>query len=117
MKTLDKQSKKDKVQAYKDRVPEMGIICLRSLATGESFLGASKDIPADFNSVIFKLNAGNHPNKAMQALWKKQGEVGFEQIVLERFEQKDSTKDPTDELEVLRQRYLDQDPLARKIWK
>ena len=114
---MDAQRKKQLMEAYKQRRPEMGVICLRCRETGKGFLGASKDIRADFNSVCFKLSSGGHPNRRLQELWRQYGEGGFEKSVLERLDYDDPLEDHTQELEKLREVCLEQDPKARKIWK
>ena len=46
---MDKAQRKAMIEAWKNRSPEMGVIALRCKETGESFLGVSKNIPAEFN--------------------------------------------------------------------
>lgn len=114
---MDKARKKELQMQYKNRTPEMGVISLRCIATGESFLGASKDIPADLNSVRTKLSANYHPNKKLLALWAQYGEPGFDITVLERLKVTDPAADHTRELEDLREAHLAADPKAEKIWR
>lgn len=114
---MDKAQRKAMVEAWKTRCPEMGVIALRCIATGESFLGASKDTKADFNSSRAKLSSGTHPNKRLSELWGQYGEAGFEFLVLETLNCEDPTKDYTSQLEKLRDAYLAQDPQAVKIWR
>ena len=114
---MDKDRRKELLEAYKNRCPQMGVIALRCIATGDSFLGASKDVPADFNSAKAKLSLDSHPNKALTALWETYGEEGFEFVVLESLECEDPTKDYSPELEKMRERLLAADPKAQKIWR
>lgn len=75
---MDKIRKKELLEAYKHRHPEMGVISYRCKVTGEVFLGISKDTKSDFNSTNMKLAANRHPNKRLQELWNKFGSEGFE---------------------------------------
>ena len=80
---MEQQRKKELQAAYKARKPEMGVICFRWEATGESFLGASQDTQKDYNSNQFKLSMGGHPNRRMQALWNQYGPEAMTFSVLE----------------------------------
>jgi len=97
---MDSVRKKELIEAYKNRRPEMGVISYLCKETGESFLGISKDTKADFNSNNAKLAANYHPNKRMQELWNIYGQNGFE----------------TAELEELREQCFAMNNRASKIW-
>ncbi len=114
---LDIKRKKELLEAYKNRHPEIGVISLKCVDTGESFLGISVDTKADFNSNKFKLSSGIHPNQRLQSLWYQCGESGFELSVLKVLEYKDLEEDHTIKLEALRDLCFAIDPQARRIWK
>lgn len=114
---MDAKRKKEMIEAYKNRCPEMGLIAYRCKETGETFLGISKDTRADFNSNTVKLAANYHPNRRMQELWNTYGQDGFEIFVQEVLKYKDPHEDHTKELEELRELCFLQDPEAKKIWK
>ncbi len=95
----------------------MGVISFACKETGESFLGATGDARAGFNSNRVKLDAGSHPNKRLQELWNTYGEGGFEVSLLVQLEYEDQHADHTEELEELREGCLAADPKASKIWK
>jgi hypothetical protein len=114
---MDKAQRKAMVAEWRLRRPEMGVISIRCKATGESFLGISKDTKADFNSNRAKLASGNHPNKRLTALWAQYGKDGFEWSVLKTLDYEDPNADHTAELEKLREECLAADPKAAKIWK
>ncbi len=105
---MDTKRKKELLEAYKNRHPEMGVISYRCKETGEVFLGISKDTKSGFNSNNMKLAANWHPNKRLQELWNKYGSEGFELSVIE---------DYTAKLESLREQCLAADPNARRIWR
>ena len=113
---MEQQRKKELRAAYKARKPEMGVICFRWEATGESFLGASRDTQKDCNSNRFKLSMGGHPNRRMQALWNQYGPEAVTFSVLETL----STRTPrriTARAGAAAELWLEKDPLAKKIWR
>lgn len=67
---MDINRKKELMEAYKNRRPEMGVVSVRCLATGESFLGTSSDTRATMNGIRVKLNGGLYkppPSRAVEA--------------------------------------------------
>src|SRR5690606_28001717 len=115
--TMDSRRKRELLELYNHRRPEMGVISYRCKETGESFLGISKDTKSDFNSTNLKLSANWHPNKRLQELWNKYGAEGFEQTVIKVLKYDDPHEDHTAELEQLRDECLAADQNARKIWR
>ena len=114
---MDAQRKRDLMEAYKNRRPEMGVIEIKCKATGDSFLGISKDTRADFNGTRIKLESGTHPNKVLEKLWKQYGEAGFELSVLQVLKYDDPLEDHTDELEKMRKERMADMPKAAKLWR
>lgn len=114
---MDTKRRKELVNEWKKRCPEMGVISVKCKATEESFLGISMDTKADFNSTRFKLQLGGHPNKHMQELWNRYGEDGFEFSVLKELKCDDPQKDYTEQLLALRDECMAGDPHALLIWK
>ncbi len=114
---MDMKRKKQLLEEYKNRRPEMGVISYRCLATNESFLGISKDTKADFNSISAKLAANYHPNQRLQELWNHYGMEGFELSVVESLKYESPADDHTVELEALREQYLAHNKQARRIWR
>lgn len=114
---MDAKRKKELLEEYKNRRPEMGVISFRCTATGESFLGISQDIRADFNSNRAKLSMNYHPNGCLQALWNQYGEGAFELTVLKTLEYDDPRENQEPKLEKLREKCLRENPRAERIWK
>lgn len=114
---MDINRKKELIEAYKNRNPEMGVISYRCKETGESFLGISKDTKADFNSANMKFNASWHPNKRLQELWNKYGQDGFELSVIKVLKYDNPHEDYTEKLESMREQCLEADPNAMKLWR
>lgn len=109
--------RKELIEAYKNRRPDMGVVSLRCIATNERFLGVTRDAGAEFNSLQAKLGGGGHPNRRLQQLWNSHGPDGFEFVVVDTLEY-DNPEDVTaDDLQELRDLLLADDPEARKIWK
>lgn len=114
---MDTNRKKQLIEEYKNRHPELGVISFSCKVNGESFYGISKDTRADLNSNRFKLSTGTHPNKRMQELWNQYGECGFELSVVKILKYEDPSKDYTKELNELCEQYLMDDPQATRIWR
>ena len=114
---MDEKTKKQLIAEYKNRTPEPAVISVRCKTTGQTFYGVSMDPRADFNSVRAKLSFGGHPNKKMQALWKQYGADDFDFDVAASLEYKDPAVDYKEKLEEMRNRMLEADPVAEKIWK
>ena len=55
VKRMDKRRKKELLEMYKNRHPEMGVISYHCKETDDVFLGISTDTKADFNSINMKL--------------------------------------------------------------
>ncbi|HCL04177.1 MAG TPA: hypothetical protein DHW61_17520 [Lachnoclostridium phytofermentans] len=113
---MDSVRKKELIEEYKNRRPEMGVISYLCKETGESFLGISKDTKADFNSNNAKLAANYHPNKRMQELWNIYGQNGFEISVIKILKYEDPNKNHTAKLEELREQCFAMNNRASKIW-
>lgn len=114
---MDIKRKRELIEIYKNRHPEMGVISYRCRETGELFLGISKDTSSDFNSTNMKLTANLHPNKRLQELWGKYGAEGFELSVIKVLKYDDPHEDHTAELEKLREQCFAENPNARRIWR
>lgn len=114
---MNSERKKELRDAYKNRVPQMGVVSLRCVATGDVFLGLAGDVPAEFNSLRAKLTGGIHPNRELQALWAAHGEAGFELTVAQELEVDDPNGDYRQDLETLRDILLEENPRAKKVWK
>lgn len=114
---MDIKRKRELLEVYKNRHPEMGVISYSCKETGDAFLGISKDTKADFNSTSVKLAANLHPNKRLQDLWNKYGPESFELSVSKVLKYDDAHEDHTAKLESLREQCLAANPNARRIWR
>lgn len=114
---MDANRKKELREAYLNRQVEMGIVAIRCTATGQDFLECSKDTRATVNSLRSRIINHYHPNKELMALMDRYPPEKFEVLVLRVLEYEDPTRDYSDELELLREECLEQDPKAQRLWK
>jgi hypothetical protein len=65
------------VRDYKDRKVEPGIYAVRCVATGETWVGGTRELATRQNGIWFSLRQGSHREAALQAAWKAHGEAAF----------------------------------------
>lgn len=106
---MDKQKRKNLIQAYKLRQAEMGIIQLKNTMTADRYVTISRDTQADLNSQRFKLKANWHPNKELQSQWNDVGEGAFEFSVVELLDYDETTTNHTELLEEMLIKLMDAD--------
>ena len=80
---MEKQRRREIANAYKEKKVVQGVFAVRCTPTGETWLGLSRNLPAQQNSIWFSLRMGSNSNKPMQAAWKAHGEAGFELTTVE----------------------------------
>ena len=88
---MDKQSRRQLTRDYKEKKTAAGVYAVRCAASGEVWVGGSRNIDPQQNSIWFGLKRGGHMNRAMQAAWSAHGEDAFSFEVLERLEAEDLT--------------------------
>lgn len=88
---MDKQSRRQLVRDFKETRAPMGVFAVRCLASGEVWVGASKNLEAQQRSLWFGLRLGSHINKAMQAAWTANGAEQMRFEVLEAIDEPDLT--------------------------
>jgi hypothetical protein len=81
---MSPQDRKAAVAAYKERKPAWGVYAVICLATGETWVGASRHVDTQRNGLFFTLRLGSSPYAALQAAWKRHGEAEFRFEELER---------------------------------
>lgn len=91
--------RRERIREYKERARPMGVFRVRNLATGDSLIGSSVDLPSMLNRQRFQLEMGSHPNRALQDDWARLGESSFELEVLDTLDpSRDPDCDPADDL-------------------
>ncbi len=94
--------------AYKASRRPMGVFQIRNLANEKIFVGSTMDLGAMFNRIRFQLYAGSHPNKPLEADWKRYGTGKFEFEVLEElFPREDQNYNYAADLETLEDLWLE----------
>lgn len=84
---MDSQRRKELMEQYKQTRTQMGVYCVRCGEGGPLYLGASRNLPAIFNSYRFQLNNGAFPhNRRLLADWQKCGPEGGVFEILEELE-------------------------------
>ncbi len=84
---MDKQDRKSAIALFKERKSVCGIYAVICTATGEAWVGISRNLEAQKNSLWFTLNTGSGPFQSLLAAWAEHGEKEF------RFEELDRLKD------------------------
>ena len=84
---MEKQDRKVAVAKYKERPSSYGIYSVICTATGEAWVGISRNLEAQQNSLWFTLRHGSSPFASLKAAWLLHSERDF------RFEELDRLKD------------------------
>jgi len=71
-------TKKELKNAYKQMKFRVGIFQIKNLTSNKLFLNTSTDLERAYNSDLFKLKMGNHPNSELQKDWNTLGVGNFE---------------------------------------
>jgi hypothetical protein len=88
---MEKQRRKDLVQAYRETRAVAGVYGLICAVTGQAWVGTSRNLAGQENSLRFSLKHGGHRNAGLQKAWSEQGEAVFEYRVLARIEDENLT--------------------------
>ncbi len=95
---MDKQDRKSAIAQFKERKSACGIYAVICTATGEAWVGISRNLEAQKNSMWFTLNTGSGPFQSLLAAWAEHGEREFRFEELDRLKDDFSTLLRTDEL-------------------
>ena len=89
---MDKQDRKLAICRYKERKSISGVYAVICTATGEVWVGTSRNLEAQKNSLWFSLKMKSSPFGNLQQAWTTQGEREF------RFEELDRLADDFSDL-------------------
>ena len=78
--------RKDLIREYKEKKPRPGIFAVRCTATGEAWIGSSRNLDTQKNGIWFQLRAGAYVNAELLAAWKAHGSEAFSFDELEAVE-------------------------------
>jgi hypothetical protein len=81
---LTKEQKKEAINQFKERKIFLGVFAVRCTASGQSWVGASRNLDANRNNIWFSLRLGSHRDLPLQDEWNAHGEPSFEYMVLEK---------------------------------
>ena len=100
--------RKELVRRYKETPRPMGVYRVRNTIDGISLVGPSADLPAILNRLRFQLDAGMHPDHALQADWTLHGPQAFVLETLDTLERPERPDyDPSADLQTLAALWID----------
>lgn len=74
---MSRERKRELTAAYKERKARPGVFAVRCLASGQVWVGSSRELTNRQNGFWFSLRLGTSLNKAMQQAWRDHGEAAF----------------------------------------
>ena len=102
-------------RAARDAFPPMGVYAIRDHDSGCVRIGASRNVDAALARIAFELRLGTHPDKALQAAYRRSGAGRFTFEVLTLLKQRDDPAfDYGDELRAMAQLYREDDGVPRR---
>jgi hypothetical protein len=81
-----KAARRQIANEFKERKVALGIFAVRCAATGEVWVGSSRNLDAAKNSNWFQLRAGVSRSASLQKAWTLNGEEAFAFEVVEKFD-------------------------------
>ena len=86
---MDKARREELQRQYAERKQPTGVFALRNSASGEVWVGHSKNLDVQKNGLWGRLKNGMCFNEDVQASWNKHGEDAFSYEILEHIEETD----------------------------
>jgi hypothetical protein len=100
--------RKSQIRKYKETPQLMGVFRVRNTANEKSLIGSSVNLPAILNRQRFQLEAGSHPNRALQKDWNDLGPGSFEFETLDTLKPRcEPGYDPAEDLHVLEEMWIE----------
>jgi len=112
---MDRKSRRDAVRDYKERKVPAGVFAVRCAASGEVWVGQSRNLDAQQNSVWFGLKMGSPVFRGPAAAWRQHGEASFAFEVLEVIDDEDMSPLGRDDALKRRERHWLDALNARKL--
>lgn len=112
--------KKELKEQYKEMKPEMGIIAFTCKETGKVYFTGGLNTKTRINSLLARFQSDMYKgsrNRNIQKDWNRYGAEGFDIRVVDvlDYAKDDADIDYAEELELLLEEWLDQDPEAERI--
>src|SRR4051812_5931491 len=83
---MDKSSRREAVREFKERKVARGVFAVRCAASGQVWVGGSRNLDQQQNSIWFGLKNGGYINREVQAAWREHGAAALAFEVLELFD-------------------------------
>lgn len=80
---MEKNRKKEILREYKERKRQEGIFAIRCAATGQAWIGSTRNLDKQKNAIWFQLRMGKHPNGSLLKAWNEAGEPAFTYEIVE----------------------------------
>ncbi|MGB3336962.1 MAG: GIY-YIG nuclease family protein [Devosia sp.] len=100
------ESRRSAIDAYKNRKRAMGIFAVECSATGEVWVGQSRNLDTQQNAIWFALRIGGGRYASMQRAWNENGADAFSFRTLQQLGE-DETEFPEARLKALRASWLE----------
>ncbi|GMA98181.1 GIY-YIG nuclease family protein [Pelosinus sp. IPA-1] len=106
---MDKPSKKDLKEQYKNRVIIGGVYCVKSSGTDHLWLRATTDMQGSKNRFAFSVSTNFCPEMCMIEAWKQFGAATFSFEILEKIEKKETqtTSEFSDDVNTLLELWIE----------
>ena len=108
---MDQNRKKELKEEYQNRKPKMGLVAWTNGT--DLWVDLAQDVKAYYNSSSFQLKLGSWPNFELQEAFTK-NPMSFTFSCLTELEYQEDETDYTEDLEVLLEEYLKENPKAKK---
>jgi hypothetical protein len=86
---VDKKRRQELQEQYANRKQPTGVFAVRNSASGEVWVGHSRNIDVQKNGLWGRLSSGMCFNRDVQDSWKEHGEAVFSYEILEMIEETD----------------------------
>jgi hypothetical protein len=81
---LSKEQKKEAIGKFKETKSSPGVYAVKCTASGQVWVGSSRNLSASRNGIWFSLRTKGHRDDLLQRAWDAHGEPAFSYEVLEK---------------------------------
>jgi hypothetical protein len=83
------EQKREAIRAYKERKRSMGAYAVKCAATGQAWVGQTRNLDTAENPLWFSLRLGSHRSASLQQAWNAHGRDALSFEVLEQLDEAD----------------------------